>query len=216
MTMGIRAKIRPALDNYWSVSMMKTGLAGMVVVASLATLTSCCGITSPLKSSTPDVDIEALLLDVSEFPSGWYVDVPPHPSDEAIGQIDDRWTQFRCEASLRPAHYEIYLFADVRNAAAQYRLQLGSQFYSAEMLAPWEMPPELPYQSLVADQFQFACAEFEDFPSGRFTRCTAMGQYGRFLVIFSTRVSVDCMTFEELDGILTTIDTQMSPHTTTK
>lgn len=195
---------------------MKTGLVGTVGAILLTVLAGCCGITSSLNSPVPDVDIETLLIDVSELPTGWRVDVPSHPSDEDMGQIDDRRTQFRCEISLRLAHHETYSFANERSAAAEYRLQLDSQFYSAERLTPWEMPPGLSYQSPVADQFRFACAEFKDFPSGRFTRCTAMGQYGRFLVIFSTRISEDCMTLEELESILLTIDTRMSPYTLAK
>jgi len=196
---------------------MKTGLAGIVIIGILVAFTSCCdNITSYTESPEPDVDIETLSLDISEFPSGWHVDVPSHPSSENIGQIDDRWTQFRCGTSPHLAFYEIYLFANERNAAATYRLQLDSQFYDAERLTPWETPTELPYHSSAANQFRFACADFEDYPSGRFTQCTAMGQYGRFLVVFSTQVSAGCITFEKLEGILNTIDAQMSPHVTSK
>lgn len=191
---------------------MKTGSVGIVGAILLAVLAGCCGITLPSSSSMPDVDIETLLIDVSELPSGWRVEFPPHPTGEDIGQTDDRRTQFRCKTSLRLARYEIYLFASERNAAAEYRLQLDSQFYSAKRSTPWEMPPGLSYQSPVADQFRFACAEFEDFQSVKYTRCTAMGQYGRLLVIFGTPISVDCMTLKELEGILLTIDTRMSPH----
>ncbi len=190
---------------------MKMGLSTITGIL-LILLAGCCGTMSPPSSPIPSGDIEKLLVDILEFPSGWRVELPPYPADEKIGQIDGRWTQFRCESSFRLASHDIYLYDDKEGAGVWYDLQLDSVFGSAQRLTPWEAPVGMPYPSSAADQFRFACAEFEDFQSVRYTRCKAMGQYDRFLVIFSTPISEDCMTFGELESILLIIDTRMSSH----
>jgi len=161
---------------------------------------------------TPEVPTETFLIDLSAFPPGWWVDIPPYRGDERIGQADDRWIQFRCEKLFGGplALHQVYWFARERDAAIEYKLQQKAVFFSAERLTPWERPAELPYESPVADRFRFACAQIEDFPSGSFTLCTAIGQYGPYLSIFSIHVTPGCLTFEDLGRILQAIDRRMS------
>jgi len=167
-----------------------------------------CSLAAPRATPVPHIASEQLLVDVSVFPPGWYVELPPHVGDEDIGQLDDRWVQFRWKPLGPLAGQEVYCFAREKDAAIEYKLQMDVQFFSAERLTAWETPMELPYVSPVADQFRLACANFRDFPSGQFTLCTAMAQYDECLSIFSTSMSSEHMAFEDLKHILVAIDNQ--------
>jgi hypothetical protein len=171
------------------------------------TLVSCCPATS-YTTAVPRLTPEQLLVDISAFPVGWYVDIPPHVTDNEIGQLDDRWVTFSRRPLGPSATQEVYCYRREKEAAAEYTLQMHEQFFNAERLTPWESPVQLPYVSRVAGQFRLACANFRDYPSGQFTLCVAMAQYNECLSIFGTQVSPEYMTFENLENVLVAIDGQ--------
>jgi len=170
-------------------------------------LVSCCRAT-PYTTAVPRLTPEQLLVDISAFPVGWYVDVPPYVSDNEIGQLDDRWVTFRWRPLGPLATQEVYCYRREKRATVEYERQMREQFFNAERLTPWESPTQPPYVSRVADQFRLACANFRDYPSGQFTLCVAMAQYNECLSIFGTQVSPEYMTFENLEKVLVAIDSQ--------
>jgi len=169
-------------------------------------------------SATPtpkvrDFRIDKLLIDVSVFPPGWYVYQDPKRYGEDRAQEDDRYIEFRSmeDAATHSMHI-VFQYRDDGAAAYWYAEYLPAEFESAFRLTPWETSDDLQYHSQVADQFRFACADFQftDGDSKRYTRCTAMGQYDEYVSVFFTYVSSDSITYADLERILKTIDERMA------
>lgn len=163
-----------------------------------------------------DFTLEELLLDLSVFPEGWEVSSPPGPTPSGDGAIfaDESiaiWFRFRPDPStLLAACHEVYRFRWANRAAREFRKQQPILFNSQSiaLLTPWEVPDELPYRSLFAEQSHFACAK-----SGITNKwgCRFMGQYEEYLVIFSTTMG-ERMSYRDLELILQTIDKRMAKY----
>lgn len=167
-------------------------------------------------SGSSDFEIDELLIDVSAFPPSWYVDSPPsYTSDSRNG----RFTQFRTHSEGFEAHaiHAVYQYRD--NRAAAYWYDENQPFGDAERLTPWRIPNELSYKSKVANQFRFACAEFRRSPDDdleQFKNCIAIGQYGKYVSLFSISMSsgylAEQMSYADLGLILEAIDEHMVHH----
>jgi hypothetical protein len=183
-------------------------------VLMLCTVAGCSATPTP---KVRDFRIDDLLIDLSIFPSGWYVDSPPSHTTDSKGQVDGRYIQFRSEGFVARSMHTVYQYRDSRTAAYWYREYLP--FGSAERLTSWEVPSELPYESKVAAQFRFACADFRQNPgddSERLRACLAAGQYDEYVSIFSISMSPDDMAehipYSYLERILKAIDERMAHY----
>lgn len=183
-----------------------SGLTAWMLAGCLATPTS----------SIRDFEIDELLIDLSAFPSGWYVDWSPSYTSDSR---DGRFTQFRThsEGFEARAIHTIHRHRD--NQAAAYWYDENQPFGDAERLTPWEIPSELPYETKVANQFRFACADFRQNPdddSEQFKNCVAIGQYAEYVSIFSISMSPDYlaehMSYPDLGHVLEVIDERMAHY----
>lgn len=158
-----------------------------------------------------------LLVDISDFPEGWYLYIPPTyiPDREyELGSPDVVYVQMSREGLELGAGQEIVLEQNVQQAI--YWFYFGNHFPNAEwVLTSWETPSELPYQSAVADRFRLACAQLRNYVLGPFQSCIAVGQYDEFISVLQipmTQSDVTMMTYEELERILQAIDERMAQY----
>ena len=192
---------------------MKRKLVLLLMIISWSPAVTSCLPSVPLAPER-DFAIEYLLLDLSVFPEGWYVNrsAGPTPSgDGAILAEDSIEISYKANGPvLFTAMQEVYRFRSVEWAAQEYRDQLPILFNnnSAAMLTTWELPNELPYQSLAAAQSHFACGQSEITNQWG---CRFLGQYDEYLVIFSTFIGEE-MTYTDLDQILKAIDERMANY----
>lgn len=166
-------------------------------------------------SRAPAVNTQQLLIDASAFPPGWYraFDAGPIPKRE-YGERESLYVGFAHEG-LQPytlgASHTLYRYRNELDAAIVYTLLFsGKGFPDHIMITGWVIPEEWLYQSAVADRFRFACGEL-DSVAPKWT-CKAVAQYDEYISVFSTELSPDYMTHEDLERILVTIDERMGLH----
>lgn len=166
-----------------------------------------------------DFSIEELLIDVSVFPPGWRVVRGPGQLPYEIrprGVEDHLYIQFSPERLAASATHQVYQFRSEGTAAEEYRRVPPMSFYNADRITRWKAPKELQYQSPVADQFRFECADFHGgYPRVRSKDCIAMGRYDEYISIFSLSVSPPEDMTEHmalLERILKVIDERMAHY----
>jgi len=172
-----------------------------------------CARTTP--SATPEplnFELEELLLDTSSLPSGWQVYTQGSYSDLDRGEDENQYREFVIKTFGSPVIHSVYLYRNKDYAAKKYEQYLP--FYDAGRISPWESPRELHYQSQTADQFQFACANFQhgSDPSKSYRLCIAVGQYGRVVSQFNANISPNAMSYTDLEHIVKAIDKRMIDH----
>lgn len=188
----------------------------LLVSLSCSLILGGCGRNSPAPTPAPlNFDLEALLLDPSSLP-GWRVSDGPDTFAYEQGQEESQYIRFVKKDFKWPgAIHTVFLYRDEEYAADNYEQYLSAHFESAFRLTSWKVPDELNYQSPVADQFQFACANFQNTSdtSKTYTKCVAMGQYERVVSVFSTYISPDAMSsYSELENVLKAIDERMAAY----
>jgi hypothetical protein len=160
------------------------------------------------KIRTQPVDIYDLLVDVSAFPQGWYIESgPSHPPQGKYlrGETESLFLQF---IGLEGDAMHIVCRYD-NDLQATISFHVDDEFAKREaVVTPWAIPQGWSYESQVADRFKFACAELVIL--SRFRNCTAVAQYDEYISIFSTHMSSEYMTLEDLQNILKAIDENMA------
>jgi hypothetical protein len=161
----------------------------------------------------PKIDPTELLIDLSDMPADWYALSGNEPSDnygqEAGAEI---WFNVNNPKVLHVAAHRVYEYRDERRAEREFERFLSSEFNSSSITSrtPWQTPAELPYSSLVADQYHFACHVSQI--NQVVTICEALGKYKNYLVIFHTHIVSEYMTYDDLESILLTIDDTMEDY----
>lgn len=181
-------------------------------VLMLCTVAGCSATPTP---KARDFRIDELLIDASAFPPGWLVSEGPRQFGDDRAQKDDRYMEFRSmEDGATHSMHIVFQYQDNQAAAYWYSEYLPAEFHSAFRVSTWQVPRDLPYESPVADQFKFACAEFQNASdsSKYHTRCVAMGQYDEYVSVFFTYISPDSMTYASLERILKAIDERMAHY----
>jgi hypothetical protein len=160
----------------------------------------------------PNVAPSDLLIELSTMPANWYVVSQDNEPPELFGFESgaDIWFNGTTNRDLLVAAHRIYRLRSENRAAKVFEQQLSAEFNSRSVasVTPWQIPPELPYVSSVADQFYFACHMTNI--NGLSQVCEAMGQYEEYLVIFHTHVAPDFMTYADIEVILKAIDERMA------
>ncbi len=189
-------------------------LAYLILVGGLWWLGGC----GP-RSSAPRFSPQDVLVDLSVFPAGWFVAIPPGPVRERLGQVEGARVQFLADdPRLIGARHLVLRYQGEWVAAWRYEQLQRSWFNSNSILSvtPWRVPGQLPYRSPVADKSRFACHESD--VAGLATICEFMGLYGEYVVIFHTVMTPEdmqprsYMTFQDLARILRAIDEKMAVH----
>lgn len=192
----------------------KSTVLALVVLGGAILILGCSG-----ETPTRTFNDEDLLVDLSVFPPGWYVDIPAESPVDRWGSVDGVEIQFRADNPVSiVAIHTIHRYRSERDASKWYDRLQSSWFNDNSILSltPWTTPDQLPYQSLLANKSRFACHDSN--VGGRATICQFMGQYGEYIVIFHTVMTPDdmqpqsYMTFTDLRRILEAIDERMAQH----
>jgi hypothetical protein len=161
----------------------------------------------------PSINPSELLIDLSDMPADWYALSGNEPSDnygqEAGAEI---WFNVNNPNVLHVAAHRVYEYRNERRAEREFERLLSDEFNSSSIASrtPWQTPAELPYSSLVADQYHFACHVSQI--NQVVTICEALGKYKNYLVIFHTHIVSEYMTYDDLESILLTIDDTMEDY----
>ncbi len=193
---------------------------GVLLFACVVLTTLCTASTRP-KTRMPPVDIYDLMMDVSLFPEGWRLWLGPvHPPERAQGEhgeIEMLYIQFYPEGLDRNIHgadHRVFRYLNELVAAVAFYLDFsGGQFLPWHMITPWALPEEWSYESPIADRFKFACGEVDMNGLGppQMT-CTAVAQHDECISVFSTELSPEYMTLEDVERILIAIDERMASY----
>lgn len=183
-------------------------------VALLIGLTSC-------GARSIRVPAEDLLIDdLSLFPTGWTVDLPPFSARDRLdilmdqGAIDFADVGFaspNAQFGSPTAGQIVRNFGSGSEAAREFRrrFQPSDSSFSIEQLGEWS------YHNKVADRFRLYCDIRESTPQvkveGGWTDCIAVGQYGEYISTFNSPVGSEYnMSPADFERILRAIDEKIS------
>lgn len=152
---------------------------------------------TPEPTATPKVrgfTLRELFVDLSALsPDCWIYEGPkPLSYEENAGAEEALFAWFHCYHPPAPpdsGRYAIYRFRDSQAAVRGYRRAQREWFYNAFRITPYITPDWMEYQSTVAGQTRFACADFQDYTEPPYRRCVAVGQYEEYISAFSFSVS---------------------------
>ena len=189
-------------------------LGCLVVGLSMCCLICCCGgmlfcpcAGEPLPER--NFKVANLLINVSAFPEGWMADSGPSiPASAPLGGVYDierTLLSFGTSDGSCGASEEIYRFSSIKGAQQDFERRLDVNFTVGEYDTPWVVPEELSYQSFVADQFYYSCSTH-----GCTLYCQMLGRYEEYVVVFSTGISPDFMTYRDFEYLLQAIDETMA------
>ncbi len=189
-------------------------LASLLLAAILA-----CGIAWPALRPTPTPKVRPfglreLFVDLPTVsPDCWIYEGPrPLTYEENAGAEEALFAWFQCGSS-GGGMYAIYRFQNSQAAARRYR-NMPMWFTNAMRVTPYKFPNWMRYQSLIAQKFRFACAEFQGYTT-IWGECAYLGQYEQFIVGFTIGISppesiADYASF--LEGVLRAIDDRMKDY----
>jgi len=200
-------------------------LFGGITFAVVLCFLSCVGCMLLCRETLPErkFAIEELFIDASVFPPGWeadpggpQIDTGRAPLGGGPDTIQRRVLFFHAEGTVKGksvgAYEQIYRMASVKVAAKEFERQMSLWFPKGKYWTPWERPGDVEYQSSVADRFYLACASHGATPETRVPMCDMVGQYEEYLVWFSTDMSPDFMTYQDLEHVLEAIDERMEHY----
>lgn len=177
-------------------------------------LLSLTGCTSSLlgrgQSSLTSQPLTKCLLRLQDLPQGWYqlpampYDLPgrilPGRAEEAVA------AEFAVRNKDTKLHQDVLLYSSEKGARNQFARE--ETFPLGGIIAPWETPVQVNLSTLTSDQYKLACADME--VAGVFRVCQFVARYDTHLVIFSTWMSPDYMSYTDLETTLLAINQQMT------
>ncbi|KAF0106727.1 MAG: hypothetical protein FD146_2319 [Anaerolineaceae bacterium] len=187
---------------------MKKTYRVIIGIAALLIITCCLLLAFlPLLDSSPGLPVgncsaDALLLDLSAFPSGTTM---------------SSGTDFEDWATVSASHYffnapeniEVYHAVEYYNTpllAWMIYAYNHSIFTQTQYNTPWTKPSEITYSSQIAGQYAFACSNDTNFGY----RCMLMARYGRYFVFMRAHLS-EGFTVQDIEPLLKRIDASMLP-----
>jgi len=150
----------------------------------------------------PPCPIEELLLDKSTFPEDFFQTMPGKYSAPIRFGIDKIGVGFGSTTQTGGVAQDVYLGSSAEKAQKEFINWAKWEFSSREGWTEWYTPESFDYQSLVADQYCFAC--YRHIESGVET-CQAIGQYGPYLIRFLANMD-SLLTYQDLERALQAID----------
>lgn len=184
-------------------------IAGLLICLWMGT---CCLFTQPVAEYPP---IEQLVIDESSFPAGWEAsqpntDFPPlAPWTTGRREVECVSRSFRDPAGSGAGGMTIQRFRNTRDAAQEYEHQVDVAFRVRDSWStPWTTPPELLFESHVADQYRYACATVGYYPQ---VNCAYVARYRVYVVDFIIKLyDTNVITYTDLLPILRAIDNRMT------
>lgn len=195
---------------------MMRKLSFLTVLLIWSSICACC--VSP-QSAVEYPPIDQLLIDESSFPQGWEasepdIDFPPlAPWTSRRKEVEyiDR-TYYAPSERGGHAFIRIQRFGDSRAAAEEYAHKADIAFRETEWNTPWTVPVELAFESVVADQYRYACSMGG---AGELARpeCAYVAQYRAYAIEFYIDFyDTSVITYTDLLAIFQAIDEQMEQH----
>jgi len=165
---------------------------------------------SPYPHRTPAFPIQDVLLDESVFPEGFRAVRPFDPEDRLPAeQVARHFLTEKCHPLMVGAGQQVYRFyGGAQSAAEAYPQEIA--IWLSPNRGDWSIPPELSYESVVADQYRFGCYPEQETAT---VECQAVGRYGEYIVLFDAELDPDhpeCLSFTDLERILVAIDERMA------
>jgi hypothetical protein len=163
--------------------------------------------------SEPKVPAIDLLVDISAFPPGWFVQGGPISAHDNFHILEHEDAQDYASIGFAPpeakfpyevtASHTIWNFGNSVYATIEFYTRFRPEAPTGlETLQGWS------YHSRVANRFRLDCTR-----GGRYPRCVATAQYGPIVSVLSIPIGSACyITTEDLEGILTIIDEHMAQH----
>lgn len=162
----------------------------------------------PARVRTPIIDTRQLLVDTSDFPSGWKVrrSAEPYPKGSELDWGDENLT-----IAFEPLQYQGFashaVFRFRNELAARYGL---SHIQDQGFIISWREPlvtlPQWRYTSTVADDWLVACHPLNDGGNS----CTVIARYGEYISAFSATLNDKYLTLADFEHLLTVIEEGMN------
>ncbi|MBN1876745.1 MAG: hypothetical protein JXA33_21150 [Anaerolineae bacterium] len=174
-----------------------------IMVVGLLGFTLGCGVV--IRNATPPpapCPIEELLIDENVVPDEWWL----YSTGDPATRFGVEFEEISFNSSNGRMLYDVYREWSVRKAQDSYRDLAKSYFSLQNNLTAWDLPPELTYQSSVADQVQIGCAMAI---SSQSQRCQFVAQYDVYVVWFHASMS-EVMTYTDFEAVLQNIDERMA------
>lgn len=163
----------------------------------------------------PYARVQSLLITTDVFPSGWAADAegPKPPPSAPFGGIRSiERTLLFFQSTTGSAFEEIERLSGYEETTQEFSYQKAILFQDDKEEGPYAIPFELPYKSLVADQYYFSCVRPSYYPYP-YLGCFYLAQYGPYIVTFHIDWNLDAMSASELEKILRSVDARMVPYT---
>jgi hypothetical protein len=146
-----------------------------------------------------------LLIDSSAMPPGW-IEVTRHKQEEGETYLrtdDSARVGFEADGYSinRPTQQLVYRYTDSATA---------KRVYERLVTMIGKPPSEWMYQSPIADQFQFACYDYE----GRepYPICTWAARYEEYIVEVHSWLITGRMSLHNLENVIRAVDTRMAQY----
>ena len=154
-----------------------------------------------------DFTTESLLMDESMFPEGWengWIS----PTADSHGAFEHPSIDIYGPRGV--AIHEIYRYECVNDAHREYKRQLDVLFPGTPLYDQWRPQEDLHTALVFADEAYVACANRGRPLEEKITNCRMLARYHEYVVRFSTQVIPPYLTFEDLAGILKSLDHQFA------
>lgn len=190
-------------------------LSFLVIVATLTLLSACHEPPSRELRRRVESHLYTCSLVESDFPTRWRhlrsetYDIPALGlPGNALGGIKAVFGPLGPDPGI-PAGHGILAYTTPERAATVFGRRFSGLFYDASRLTPW-VKPDVVAANLSADAFHVGCAYFERYDADVSRKnCHFLARYGRFLTTFTTRVSPEYMSVEEMAQVLGALDERM-------
>lgn len=145
----------------------------------------------------------AFLLGIDAFPKGWVSSI--YEQSEFVGGQD-----FYKPKIAGHAFQDIYRHPNDGSASDKYRIYLESEFKVSTVrqpFVPFAPPPEVRFQSKVADEYYFACG-IEMIAS-----CKMIARYRNYFVFFYFELATkeqSGLTYAEIEHVLEAFETKVN------
>jgi hypothetical protein len=166
-----------------------------------------------IQSLQPKLVWEPLFIDENAFPNGWtkgkvYNACVSAPLDSGCDNFKAKAIGFEDSSNDQNGAGEEIRFYDSKKDATQDFSDIQKMYFSpAPNTTPYITPAGLNHRSVLADQYHIACQEYKNAPV---SLCFMIGQYNRFIVIFSWRGAE--IAPGDLGQVLQAIDEKMKAY----
>jgi hypothetical protein len=147
-----------------------------------------------------ECDIQTLILDADDFPEGVYLE-QLYPSSE-------RWAGYSVSRGFSLATDLVWQTV-VSRKSPRYAEEMFAEeseivFDKDDFRGPWETPPQVDFQSTIADNYRVACGMSIGY------QCRMIATYDKYFVFFRSYISEEGIDLLTYNNLLKRIEIRMS------